>query len=296
MKIPGGLARHALKLEKNSPTLLFGAGVVGSIASTVLACRATLKLEDVLAKAENNINIANSLEHREYSEQDRKRDKAVIYTRTVVEVGRLYAPAMIVGGLSIAALTKSHNILNDRITALSAAYAGLDRAFEAYRARVAEKYGEEAEHQIRFPREKVKETNPETGREHSVDIVSNLDASPYARFFDETSTSWDRDPEYNLLFLKSQQNWANDMLKMRGHVFLNEVYDSLGIPRSKAGAVVGWVVSKDGDNFVDFGIFDENDAVKRAFVNGHEKAILLDFNVDGIIYDRLSETAQEVFS
>jgi hypothetical protein len=113
------------------------------------------------------------------------------------------------------------------------------------------------------------------------------DPSIYARFFDPTSPSWSKEPEYNLIFLKCQQNYANDLLKSRGHVFLNEVYDMLGMERSKAGAVVGWLLSKNGDtdNFVNFGVFDGREQVARDFVNGREGAILLDFSVDGVIYD-----------
>ena len=84
-----------------------------------------------------------------------------------------------------------------------------------------------------------------------------------------------------------QQTFFNDLLLSRGHLFLNEVYDQIGIDRTKAGQVVGWVVSKDGDNFVDFGLFDGSTQEKRMFVNGHENSVLLDFNVDGVIYDKI---------
>lgn len=111
--------------------------------------------------------------------------------------------------------------------------------------------------------------------------------SQYARFFDEGSPAWSKDSEYNLMFLKQQQQYANDLLKKRGHIFLNEIYDMLGIPRTKAGAVVGWVYDENnpiGDNYVSFGITDERNA---NFVNGYEKSVLLDFNVDGNIWDKI---------
>ena len=107
--------------------------------------------------------------------------------------------------------------------------------------------------------------------------------SQYARFFDETCPSWSKNSEANLMFLKLQQQFANDMLKARGVLYLNEVYAMLGIPRTKAGQVVGWkydLENPSGDNYVDFGIFDEKN---KSFVNGFERSILLDFNVDGII-------------
>lgn len=296
MKLPVALARHALAAKRQSPNLLFGAGVVGMVGSTVLACRSTLKLETVLETAKSDLETARTLEHRDYSEDDRKKDVAIIYVRSAVAVGKLYAPSVLLGVASIAALTKSHAILNDRVAAVSAAYAALDKGFREYRSRVVEKYGEDADRQLRFPREKVKETNAETGRDRTVEVVSDGSPSIYARFFDEYSPSWSKEPEYNLVFLKCQQNYANDLLRARGHVFLNEVYDMLGIERSQAGQVVGWVIGPEGDNFIDFGIFNgENEAI-RAFVNGREGAILLDFNVDGIVYDKLNDVPKEALS
>lgn len=110
--------------------------------------------------------------------------------------------------------------------------------------------------------------------------------SQYARLFDDSCVGWTKDPEYNMHFLKCQQNYCNDMLKARGHLFLNEVYDILGIPRTKAGTVVGWVYNEEnpiGDNFVDFGIFDTNDERNSDFINGFKRTAILDFNVDGNI-------------
>lgn len=115
--------------------------------------------------------------------------------------------------------------------------------------------------------------------------------SSYARFFDSGCTGWQKDPECNLLFLKQQQNYANDILRTRGHLFLNEVYDMLGIPRTKAGQLVGWVYNGDrqpADNYVDFGIYD-NHVQNSDFVNGYANSIVLDFNVDGEIIDQIKD-------
>lgn len=287
------LARQALLSKKHSPAILFGAGVAGAIGSTVLACKATLKLEEVLDKAEGDLEIAKTLVHHEYSELDRASDVRLIYIRSAVEVGKLYAPAIGLGVLSIAALTQSHNILTKRNAALTAAYAAIERGFSEYRSRVVERYGSAVDEEFRYGNQKVEIIDEETGRKKSVVRHNTTDASIYARFFDEYSTYWSVQPEYNRLFLKCQQNHANDLLRARGHVFLNEVYDSLGIARSKAGSVVGWILTKDqqGDNYIDFGIFDDarTDAI-RDFVNGREASILLDFNVDGVIFDKIEQT------
>lgn len=284
-----GIARNALIAQRNSPGVLFGVGVVGMVGSTVLACRATLKMDEVLDDAKRKLDTAKTLQHRDYSETDRQKDVSLIKIQTSVKIVKLYTPALLVGGLSIAALSSSHNILNKRNVALTAAYGALEKGFNEYRARVVEKYGEDADRDLRYGTEQVQIVDPKTNRKKIVNRVASGEPSIYARFFDNGSTSWNKEPEYNLIFLQCQQNYANDLLKSRGHIFLNEVYDMLGIPRSKAGAVVGWVLSKNGetDNFVNFGVFDGKTEVARDFVNGREGAILLDFNVDGVIWDKI---------
>lgn len=283
------LAHSALLAQKNSPGVLFGVGVVGMVGSTVLACRATLKMSELLDEVQEKRDLVRNLEHEKYSEKDRSRDFTIIYVQSSVKVVRLYAPSIILGGLSIAALTRSHNILTQRNAALTAAYAALEKGFNEYRERVVERYGEEADRDLRYAAEQVEITDPETNKKKIVKRVGPGGASIYARFFDQNSPSWSKESEYNLIFLKCQQNYANDLLNARGHVFLNEVYDMLGIPRSKAGAVVGWILTPDGqtDNYINFGVFDDKSEKARDFVNGFEGAILLDFNVDGVIFDKI---------
>lgn len=289
------IARSTLLAQKNSPGVLLGAGVVGMVGSTVLACRATLKMDAVLSDANQKLNTARTLQHKDYSETDRQRDVSLIYFQTSVKVVKLYGPAVIVGGLSIAALTRSHDILTKRNAALTAAYAALDKGFTEYRARVVEKYGEDEDRALRYGSEQVEITDGK--KKKTVTRVKSGDPSIYARFFDKSSSSWSKEPEYNLLFLKCQQNYANDLLRSRGHVFLNEVYDMIGVPRSKAGSVVGWLLTSDGstDNFVNFGVFDDKERA-RDFVNGYEGSILLDFNVDGVMYDRIEAKHTEALS
>lgn len=284
------IGRQILVTKKHSPVLLFGAGVVGMVGTAVLASKATLKLEDVLEETNTKVAQAKSLnnqDRRDYTEDDFQKDMVLIHVRAVGAVGKLYAPAIGLGALSIAALTGSHVILSKRNAALAGAYAVLEKGFNEYRQRVEEEFGTEKERELRYGHEEVVESDTKNGKATKKKLVGPNAESMYARFFDEYSKNWERTPEYNLLFLRAQQNYANDLLLSRGHVFLNEVYDMIGIDRSRAGAVVGWVVSNEGDNFVDFGIFDANREGARDFVNGREGSILLDFNVDGVIYDKI---------
>lgn len=296
-------ARSGFMLKKHSPELLLGVGIVGTIASTVMACRATLKVDMVLDNHREKVEKINGLWSQveegvvpldEYSKSDKQKDLAVTYAQTTVDFIRLYGPSLTLGVASIACIITGHNIMQRRNLALVAAYKAVEQGFAAYRKRVIEEHGEEADYMYKhgLRRQEIVEMayTDEAGVKHKAEKKQVLVQDPnglsvYARFFDEACVQWSKNPEYNLMFLRSTQNYYNDMLKARGHVFLNEVYDALGIPRTQAGAIVGWVMGKDGDNYIDFGIFDGDRPRARDFVNGYERSILLDFNVDGVIYD-----------
>lgn len=289
----------ALKASQNSPHILFGVGIAGFVGTVVLASRATLQVDEVLEKAETDRNNAdrlfaenNEIKERgetpkyQYDEQDYMRDKVYIYVQTTIALGKLYAPAIIVGSVSILCLTKSHQILTSRNTALTAAYAALQKSYTEYRKRVRKEIGEDKERDLYFDAVYEEIENSE-GTKETVKKIGPNAYSPYAKFFDELCPNWEKVPEYNYLFLRAQQNYANDKLRSRGHLFLNEVYDMLGLEHTYQGQVVGWVLNGDGDNYVDFGFMDRDKRGARDFVNGREGAILLDFNVDGVIMDKV---------
>lgn len=288
--VTSGVGRQILLTKKHSPTIMFIGGVAGLVGSTVLACKATLKLDEILAEAEADRALTETIEHHSYSAADRDRDQAKIKFRTAGKITQLYGPSIALGVISIGLLTGSHVAMTRRNTAIMAAYTALDKGFNQYRERVREELGDEKDLEFRHGTETRKElVVAENGTTKEIEHKTAPMDTPsiYARWFDEGSTSWQRSPGYNQVFLNCQQSYANDLLRTRGHVFLNEVYDMLGIERSSAGAVVGWVMSKDGDNFIDFGIYDQDSDRKRRFVNYDERNILLDFNVDGVIYDKI---------
>ena len=122
-----------------------------------------------------------------------------------------------------------------------------------------------------------------------IELEPDWGPSQYARYFNSGCAAWTKDPECNLVYLRHQQNYATELLRHRGYLFLNEVYDMLGLPRTKAGQVIGWVYDEAnpvGDNYVDFGIYNERN---EDFVNGYAESLLLDFNVDGNVLDKLPD-------
>ena len=298
-KLTRTLNRVGLKLKKHSPEILVVTGVVGTVASAVMACKATTKIDEVLAETKDNIDKTKDYVEKKgfsekYTEEDYKKDLTIFYAKGGLELVKLYAPSVALGALSITAILSGHNVLRKRNVALAAAYATVEKGFKEYRGRVVERFGEELDRELKYniKAKEVEEAtvDEKTGEEKvtkkTVNVADPNNYSTYARFFDDGCTGWTKDPEYNLMFLKNQQRYANDLLKSRGHLFLNEVYDMLGIPRTKAGQVVGWIYDEEypnGDNFVDFGIYDLYNEKARDFVNGYERTILLDFNVDGDI-------------
>ena len=320
LKLPANLSRTlhktGLQVKKYSPEILIATGVVGAVVSAVMACKATTKVDQVLGETEDKLDILNQSaangyivnpktgEIVEYTEEDRKKDITIVYGQTGLKLAKLYGPSVALGLASIGCILTSHNIIRKRNVALAAAYAGEHLGFKEYRGRVIERFGEELDKELRY-NIKAKEIevaeldengNPVTDENGEVKTVKReintaapMYGSDYARFFDEFCTGWTRDAEYNLMFLRQQQNYANEKLKRDGYLFLNDVYESLGIPKTKAGQIVGWVYEAGGygDNYVDFGIYDLYNEAARDFVNGREKSILLDFNVDGNILDMI---------
>lgn len=295
--------RAAFKIRKHSPEILVVSGIVGAVTSTVMACKATTKIDEVITESKEHVDMTKKYVEdngftEKYTETDYKKDLTIMYTQRGLKLAKLYAPAVILGTVSITAILAGHNILRKRNVALAAAYATVDKGFKEYRGRVIERFGEELDKELKY-NIKAKEIdeikiNEKTGKEEvvkkAVNVADPNTYSDYARLFDDGCLGWTKDPEYNLMFLKDQQRYANDRLKTKGCLFLNEVYDMLGIPRTKAGAVVGWIFDEkhpNGDNFVDFGIYDTNNKKTCDFVNGYERTILLDFNVDGVIYDKI---------
>lgn len=302
-KITRAFHKTSFEVKKYSPEILAVTGVVGIVASTVMACKATKKVDDILEETKNEIEkihdvSSNPMFADRYSEQDTKKDLTITYVQTGLKIAKVYAPAVIIGSLSISCMLASNNILRKRNAALAAAYATVDRGFKAYRKRVIERYGEQADKEIRYDLQKkeIRETIiDENGKEKTVkktvEVVGPNVIDDYSYLFDSHCSGWDKNPEYSLMFLRAKQSYFNDLLVARGHVFLNEVLDELGMNRTKGGQVIGWVYEPnkpdhDGDNFIDFGFMNAYDEKVRDFVNGYEPAIWLKFNVDGYILDK----------
>ena len=313
-KVSRSVHKVGFVFKKHSPEILLAAGIVGGVGAAVMACKATLKVNEVLDEAKENIDkIHVATEQgeteagKEYTQEDSNKDLGIVYLQTGIKLTKLYGPAIILGGLSIASVLTSNKILKTRNLALAAAYTAVDKGFKEYRGRVVERFGEAIDKELRYDI-KAKDVEvvevDEQGNEKSVKATiksSGYDGySEYARYFEQytrdskgntvLNSCWQQNNEYNMIFLKAQERYANELLQARGMLFLNEVYRMLGIPESQAGQIVGWIyddsIEHEGNNFVDFGLHKDPLGYSD-FVYGNDNGILLDFNVDGNIWDKM---------
>lgn len=296
------LYKTLFEVKKHAPEILMISGIAGTVGSIILACKATTKISTITEEAKNTVDkihetleIAN--ENLDYTEEDAKKDLTIVYVQTGIKLLKLYAPAIIMETASIFAMLASHNILKKRNAAIAAAYAAASEGFAEYRKRVSERYGEETEREIfhNIKEEEVEETIVDENGEESkkTSKVKTAEVSDFSVVFDKMNPYWENDPSYNRMFLRQQEQYANDLLKAKGYLTLYEVYKAIGVDeivspeQLKASLVVGWIYnlkSPSGDNYVDFGL---QDAYIKAKNNEHNPAILMDFNVDGNIYNML---------
>jgi hypothetical protein len=301
--------RGSLLVKKHSPEILLGAGLVGMVATVVMASKATLKVNEIIEETTDNmekVRLAEQEGHtgsgQPYSAEDATKDKAIVYVQSGLKFAKLYGPSVAMGTLSIAAILGAHGIMKNRQVALMAAYNLLAEGYKNYRARVVEELGAETDLNYHLGLKEESYSEKETDEEGNTKkvkktrktSVDDRKLSIYARVFDEfNSTQYRRDANLNRAFLMSQERFMNDMLILRGYLFLNEVYEALGMSWTKEGQLVGWVLKdnpkdmkREGrDGYVSFNLLNVYNDPGRNFVNDTEPSIWLDFNVDGVVYD-----------
>lgn len=290
-----GMFRKAMfSVQENSPQILIGVGITGLLTSGVLAVLTTKnKLQPI--EIEHETNVEKILENEK--PEEKKKDLSKEKTHYILNVAKLYAPSVLLAGASIGCILKGNDILHKRNMALATAYATLDNAYQEYRKRVIEKYGEDADKEIRMNGQQQKievVEKDENGKEKKVKknaFVSGPNLSGYARYFAYgESTAAEPNIDYNEMFLKGMQKTFNSMLKIKGFVTLNEVYESLGYKRTVAGQEVGWVYDRNcedhGDNYIDLRI-EEVYRECEDRPGQYEKVLIIDPNVDGPIMKHL---------
>ena len=293
--------KFAFKAKKHSPEILIAVGAVSIITGTVQACKATLKMQDVLETTSDNLEKIHGLEDgtlkvkegETYTEEDARKDKTTVYIQTAVKAVKLYGPSIVLIGGGLGCMIGSHIIMRRRYGAAVAAYSAVTTAFNEYKARVKERFGEQTQYELEHgvKAEEV-ETIDENGnkKKETVYVADKMIKHPYSVIFDESNPNWERDSGYNLIFIKNVEDAANRKLRKKGYLFLNDVYDMLGVSNTYIGQFAGWVwdpADPSIDSRVDFGLYDDYNPQKVAFLQGDECSVVLDFNCDGNIIDKI---------
>ncbi len=300
-----------LTIKRYSPEILLGVGVVGVGVSTVLACKATLKVEvildtyeDTIAKIDDTLDRseAGNLGEVEYYVEDAKKDKLIVKTQTVVEFAKLYGPSVTLMGASIGCILGAHKIMSKRQVALMAAYKVIEESFSAYRGRVINELGEVKDGHFMYGTTTLLEKDTiigEDGKKQKVtnekeELVPGAKLSGFARLFEEEqpdqigawtgSTQWSPIHDYNLSFLQGKEKYFNDKLTVKGFVTVNEVYEELGFPPTEAGMICGWrYKSERGDGYISF----NPRGIDGNWAFGMDgDSVIIDLNIDGVIFDQ----------
>lgn len=293
--------------KKYSPEILLGLGLVGMFGGTILACKATMKVEEILDEYREGVNsIDEGVELHEageiqYPPEVARKDMQITKANTAIAFVKLYAPSTTLMLVSTGCILGSYRIMSKRNVALMAAYKVMEEAFSTYRGRVVKELGEVKDAHFMYGTDTVLEETTEMvdGKKKKVtnereELVPGAKLSGFARIFcDERpdqlgswvgSTAFSPVHDYNLSFLEAKEKYFNDKLVIKGFVTINDVFEELGFATTEAGMITGWKYKADnGDGYISFrprGI-DGNWAMGT---DGDD--IVLDFNIDGVIFDQ----------
>lgn len=284
-------------LKAHSPEIFMAVGVVGTVAGTVVACKATTKLDDILAETQEKVVQIKEFDpetvEAEYTENDRKKDLVITYTKGGMDILKLYGPSLAILSLSLASMLVANNILRKRNFALMAAYTALDKSFKDYRGRVASKYGDAVEEELRMGLEKRRvseEITDENGKtkkvKKDVDIITAND-STLIELSEDTWSEWDNVMEYNESLVSARESYLNDILNAQGYVLMSDVKTVFGLHPDGTDYQLGWVRVPDnevGDNEVH--LRWRKSLKEYTNANGDVKykpVIYLDPNYDGVV-------------
>lgn len=314
--LKGNFLKVGAKISKKSPEILMVCGAVTFVGTVVVACKQTLKCEDILDKHNRSMSDINDClelaeetpDKVEYTLEDAKRDRFIAYCQTGLGFARIYAPAFLLGTVSLVCFGCSFNIMRKRNLALTIAYGAIEHAFNEYRSRVKSELGEESDRYFRYGFKKVRDAVIE-GRDSEGNRIAvnadEIDAVPWDEsekrdstldnatflFAPETSKYYFPDELHNDMTISAARNVAQVEYNMKGFLFLNEVLKDLGLQEVPYGQLVGWKKGF-GDDEINFRVEKihrkaSSDPNRNPLGLTHETIYLFDFNTCGIIWDKI---------
>lgn len=288
MKTGELIGRIKFGAKKNAPELLLGTALVTGTACIITTGKAACKAKTIMEVAnKDKTDLMMDYESGIVTEDDFKKEVTKHYSRLALSLMKEYAIPATLYAATVACVFGTYKVQKNRQVALSTALAACTTAYNS----LVKRLKDGAEHGLTAKdvlegKTVVERINPETGEITKETVQGEPVTGVYNFRFDKYSTAWERDHFQNECTLISEQNWANDKLRLEGFVFLNDILERLGLPKTKAGQIVGWRIDGKGDGFVDFGMKDCSLYEDERF---DENAWDLDFNCDGDILTRFKD-------
>lgn len=280
-----------LKVQKYIPEICMGTGAALTVIGGIQCCKATLGVEDILDEAKEEIDAI-----KENEEIDQKRELTKTYAKTGYKLFKLYSRGTAMFGLGLGMMFYAYGTLDGRYVGAMAASNAWENRFNKLEDGVIKKYGKDVRDELLYgvKREDIEmEVIDDEGevktKKYKKAKVYEDDLSDFAIFFGPGNPNWEKNPAYNLMWLRGIENYCADILRSRKHLFVNDVLDALGEKRTPEGAIDGWLYNN-GDNNFSFGI-DWEDGEKRPsvrrFLNGMEPSVWLDLRPQGHIWNMI---------
>lgn len=217
-----------LFFNKNSPTILTGFGIVGTVGTGLLAYRSGMRAHEIIERHHKDMELVDD---------DDKDAKRAVMSETVKDMVPVVMPPVIMGAFTIGCIFMSNKINAQRIAVLATAYGFSEKKLRDYENKMTEILGEKRTQDIResISRDHVEEFKEKYGNPGSYPI-------PYG--FGELPTI---DEFSKRVFGCSCQKIDAIVAKLSARVFsenyvsLNDLYDELGIERVQMGYKFGWI-------------------------------------------------------
>lgn len=308
LKLPTAFYKAGFWTKKHSPELLLAGAIVTMAGSVVSAVVATTKLNKTLKPYNAKINTIklkmkddNAIQNGVVSVKECKKELTSTYFKAGLQIAKLYLPSVLCFGTGVTCMFGSHKIMKGRNLALAAAYTTLENGYNAYRQRVKDEVGDDAEERIYkdIRKEKVEVVDPKTGKTKTVtkEVPHAGKDKVWDVMWDCANIGWERDAVLNFRFLIGQQAYLNEKLRRQGYLFLSDVYDALGYDvellgaeRAQASHILGWIydpMDKSIDSYVSFGLTQPGSDIAlpniAKQIEMNEPNFWLSLNVDGDI-------------
>ena len=280
-------AKIGFQITKHAPEILTYGGIATMGVGTGLAVKQSFRYMEKVTEPEmvHLYKIQETLDNsKTYTTNDARHDRALVYSRLLVRTITHYALPLGVFAAGAAMVVSGHNIVSKRLAQSIAAYGALNTAYENLKNRLVAA-AEDDFNQESY--DHILETDVVRDEQGVIDRGRSVSSSPYTFVFDVSNPNYTGDQGQNDLFLSSTQNYLNDRLQARGHVFLNEVLEALGFEDTPEGALTGWVKNGEGDGYISFGVSGHWNERYDHETDVMTDDYILDFNVDGIIWDKI---------